>query len=696
LIRFAKSPPKNTKPPVPPKTVVRYPIELEPGMVVLTKGPDGEIRETVIQNKPTNGPATPAGKIPVSMLGIRVGEKEIRPIRVDSQLKTDVLVGPDGKTPLKRPIVTPSVATPKKPKPAPKKPIFNKQRINQLKRQFKDDGKDIAPAAKSPEAMREKSIQNRIDEETGELLYVADKKGKPRTINSPNAIVDAIFEENPNAKINADDGIVIERSTFTDTDGTQYRYEVVIERTKGNQFMERYVFSDPKTKEVLFDFYNHDYKDSFAAFYGKGNGVVVTRDFFLGRTVPGKKGVDASGVPRDTELRSYFGPNKTIKNRIKFLEKKYGAGRVPRIISPEKNATRFTDGHERLLNMSDTRTGKDGQNSTLATVARGFVADIYEAIETRDLALIQEAYKQALGRLPDNDKSSKLLLDTIKAGITERFKGTKDYAAYVQIPNQLAALFVQSDLDIRDLAQIPFVSQDGVTPVKIGSYVQFFNNEDGISVGRVTRLIDGSGKNGNYKDTVAIQFADQVVPNLQTRNMQIIPEDDLDLTVFDNDDLLTNYIGQLQGEEMVRVRLGNPPPPPAGNSGATPPPPPPPAAKALPKPKITYADSANRETDSADSEPDDILDSGDAGSPYLGSDGTDGTDGASETETSTLVENLDAGDSIYDPEDGSLLGEVLVVELVSRDPDEYDITYESPEGEEFLITLKAGELNGPK
>jgi hypothetical protein len=632
-------------------------------MVVRDKGAN-----FIVQDKPKQVGTTKDGLVKLTGFNVvEEGKKDVRFVRVIGSEPVDVLVGPDNKTPIKRDVVSPEVAKPSTPttptKPTtPKPPTTRKARISQLLKKYKDDGKDIAPAAKSREALFNKVIRNEIDPETGELLFIKGRNGQPRPVNAVNAIEDAIFEETPGAKILPDGAIVVERGKFTDTDGKEYAYEIRVQRTKGNQFLERYVFSDPKTKEVLFDFYSHDSKETFNALYGKANGLVVTRDLLLGRRIPGKKGLDADGVPNETSLRSNFGANKTLANRVKWMLRPTGAG-IPRIITPEANRRRFLDGNGIIYNKADTRTGKDGKNSTLGTVAKGYVADIYELVVNKDIELIKETFKQAMGRLPDTDEDITALVKTFQEGIRERFAGTPDYASIVQLPRLLAAELLRDGADIRDDSKVPYVSQDGVSQLVPGSYVQFFNNEDGISVGRVVRLIAGSGKGGNYKDTVAVKFADRTVANLQTRNMKPLTDEELDLTVVDNDNLLTPYVPQLEGEEMREVRLG-----------------------------VDYRDDLARKEDSPDDGPDDILDSEDAGAPYLGS---DGTDGGSNPPAGKLVEELDAGDPVYDT-DGTLLGEVLVVELVSRDPDEYDITYESPEGEEFLVTLKAGELNGPK
>jgi transcriptional regulator of met regulon len=663
LIKFAKSPPKD---PDTPTTKKRFPIELEPGMVVRQQGTN-----LIVQDTPKRAGSTKDGRNVTTFNYTVEGNKNVQVARVDGSIPLDVVVGSDGRTPIKRDVVSPEVAkpatpeTPSKPN-TPKKPTPRKSRINELSKKFKDDGKDIAPAKKSREELYDKVIANEIDPETGELLLVPDINGKPRPINSPNAIEDAIFEETPGAKIRPDGAIVVERSTFVDTDGQKYKYEIRVERTIGNQFMERYVFSNPETGEVVHDFYNNDYKDSFSSLYGKANGLVVTRDYFLGRTVPGKKGVDASGVPNDKEKRSYFGPTKTIANRIKYLKKIDGANRMPRINTPTENMRKFLDGYGRLVNKSDSPTGEG--TSTLGTIARGYVADIYEIVAGGDSELIAEAFKQAMGRMPNNPEATTALLSEFREGLRKRFAGTPAYKSIIQLPKQLAMKLVDEDLDLNDPLKIPFVSQDGVSILAPGRYVKFFNNENGFSIGRVTRLVAGSGKNGNYKDTVVVQFADKSVPNLQTRNMSPLTDDELDLTVINNDNLLTPYVPQLEGEEMRQVRLG-----------------------------IDYRDALNRKEDSPDDGPDDILDSGDAGAPYLGSDGQDGEDSSGDG-GGIPVEELTPGDSLYSS-DGEFLGTVVdVQEVPSADGGApgYAVTYLTPEGEEDVDVLDAGEVRSPK
>jgi hypothetical protein len=559
---------------------------------------------------------------------------------------------PEKPTATRKPVTPTPAPTSKTPSGKPK-PVRTKAiSPANLPANRKDDGKDIAPTKASVEELREKKIDNVIDEETGKLILVINEKtGKPTKLQDRNAIANALLEVNPKAKVKENGTVVMERGKFTDTDGTEYAYEVGVQRTIGNQFMERYTFSDPETGEVVHDYYNYDYKDTFAALFGKANGLTRTRDFFLGRAVPGKKGVDADGIPLETELRSYFGPDKTIENRIKFLQKKYGAGSTQRIISPEDNNRRFLDGHGRLINQAD------------GTVAKSFVDDIYESIASNDLDIILDKFVQAMGRMPDTQEAKDALVLEFARGLRERYAGKPEYAQLKHLPKRLNSALLMQDLDIRDIDRIPFVSQDGVSLIVPGTRVEFFNNEGASGIGTVVRLIPGSGKNGGYKDTAVVQFKDKTINNLQTRNMK-----PLDAT--DPGSAPTNYVPKLTGDELRNKRI---------ESGEL---------------RVDYNERFLRKADDADysTEADTQVD--DAGAPYLGESGVSGD----APEGGFAAEDLLAGDPLYDT-DGELLGNVLAVEQVpSADggPDGYAVTYETPSGEEEIVVLDAGEVRGPK
>lgn len=528
----------------------------------------------------------------------------------------------------------------------------------------KDDGGDVAPVDKPVEELRNKKINNIVDQFGKLVKIIKEKVGKDgevvqteKPMEDPNAIIDALLEENPNAKIKEDGSIVMERGKFTDGDGKEYGYEVSVQRTVGNQFVERYMITAPESGETLYDFYNADYKDSFTGLYGKTNGLTVTRDYLLGRDVPGNKGVDEDGVPIDRELRSYFGPNKTIENRLKYLRKTKNMNNW-RLLTLDENIERFLAGRSRELNKSDV--AGDRYRSQFGNVRRSFIASIFEAIDLEDNELVQERLVQTLGRLPDNPASVQVLLDALRRQITQRYKGTPRYRELLHLPGSLERWLIAEDKDLRDIAKIPFVSEDGVSVIRPGMKVRFISNEGDMAVGTVVKLNAGSGAIGGYKDTARVKFGNKTVDNLQTRNM-LIQEDDAEAT---------EYKPWVRNEEKLRRR--------AAELG------------------IDFEEYMRRREDNPDYDPEGDEYAGiDAGSPYLGEEGQEGDQ--PETPRAS-VETLEPGDAFYD-EEGQYAGTVIdVVEVPATDGSgtAIAVTYLTADGEEVVEIVERGEGRGPK
>jgi len=507
----------------------------------------------------------------------------VRIRKAEDAPKKPVTDKPDKPEGTRKPTPKKTDPAPKKTDPAPEKtkPVPKKapKAENVAKKNRKDDGKPIKPSSKSREELYEKKINNLVDED-GKLLKVTKDNGKEVVIEDPNAIVNALLEENPNAKIKENGAIVLERGSFTDTDGKKYNYEVAVERTVGNQFMERYTISDPKTGEALYDFYNADYKDSFRGLYGKTSGLTKTRDYLLGKDAPGG-GLDEDGIPAGKnrkELSTYFGPDKTIENRLKYLRK----GKDPknwRLLTIDENFDKFLEGRDRELNKSDQADGKN-YKSQFGNVKRSFIGSIYEAIELDDRELLKERLVQALGRTPDNEESINKIIDRMKAGIDERYKGTPRHKQLAFLPLQMQKFLEDEQADLRARSNVPFISEDGVTPVVPGDRVRFINNEGDMVVGEVVKLNAGSGVNGGYKDTARVKFGDQIVDNLQTRNM------------LHTDEEVTEYAQWVRGDEKLKRR--------AEELG------------------IDFEEYKRRKEDNPDFSPDDPEESiSDAGAPYI-------------------------------------------------------------------------------
>lgn len=536
-------------------------------------------------------------------------------------------------------------ATARKPKKAEKA-----EKVNLPNR--KDDGKDIAPSKKSNDELREKKIDNLVDEE-GRLLKVLNDKGNSVVIEDPNAIVNGLLEENPNAKIKEDGTVVVERGNFTDTDGKKYNYEIGVQRTVGNQFMERYTIKDADTGNVAYDFYNADYKDSFGGLYGKTSGLRVTRDYLLGNAVPGKKGTNEDGVPLDKELSNYFGPGKNIDQRLKYLRKTKDVNNW-RLVTPEENIQKYLTGRARELNKSDKENGN--YKSQFGNVRRSFVASTWEGIDLRDNELVKERLVQLLGRLPNTPESVDKLIETFKQGINDRYKGTDREKELQTLPVNMKKFLEDASFDLRVRDEVPFVSEDGVSTVKVGDRVRFINNEGDMVVGEVVKLNAGSGKNGGFKDTARVRFGNETVDNLQTRNM------------LHSDEEVTDYAPWVRNDEKLRRR--------AEELG------------------IDFEEYKRRKEDNPEFDPGDKEHApSDAGDPYLGEQGE-----AAAPTAGGVAEDLRPGDALYSA-DGEYIGTIIgIQEVPAADGGEPGVAvrYLDVDGAEKVEVLDRGEFRGPK
>ena len=608
--------------------------------------------------KPTAQPATPTPATPA---------KPAKPAKPAAQPTT-----PTPATP------TPTPATPagkggkKKGKSAP---VVTPPPMQAVKRpNRKDKGQMVSPSPKSVEELRNKKIRNAINED-GTLAYIEDDNGNFRTFEDPNAIIDALLEENPNAVIKDDGSVVVERAKFTDNDGKEYIYEVSVQQTWNNQFMERYLFKDAKTGEVTHDLYNYDYKDSFYGLYGVASGLTKTRDMLLGRAIPGKKGVDADGVPLgSTELPNYFGPTKNLDQRLKYFRKTSDIHSW-KVITMEENVAKWILGRKRALNKSDStgrKTGKNYKNQYL-NVRRSFVASLYEAVDLRDPELFKERLVQLMGRTPNTPEMVDLITKTLRKGITERYKGTAREKELQTLPLYAKYILTNAQFDLRNRSQVPFMSEDGITPVVKGDIVRFVSNEGDYAIGEVIKLNAQSGGKGGYKDTAKVRFADgTIVDNLQTRNMLHTEEE------------LTDYTPWVKEEEKIRRRLSQ-----VG---------------------LTWEEYMLRRQENPDYDPekrDKEYAPFDAGSPYLGASGTEGdvepeiAEEEVEPEAPSnqkKAEDLVAGDAMYN-KDGEYIGTVIeTVSVPSEDGGEPGIAvrYLTIDGQEEVEVLDSGESRGPK
>ena len=147
-----------------------------------------------------------------------------------------------------------------------------------------------------------------------------------------------------------------------------------------------------------------------------------------------------------------------------------------------------------------------------------------------------------MGRTPDNEESINKIIDRLKSGIDEKYKGTPRHRELAFLPLQMQKFLQDEQADIMARSNVPFISEDGVTPVVPGDRVRFINNEGDMVVGEVVKLNAGSGKNGGYKDTARVRFGNKIVDNLQTRNM------------LHSDEEVTDYQPWVRNDEKIRRR----------------------------------------------------------------------------------------------------------------------------------------------
>jgi hypothetical protein len=444
------------------------------------------------------------------------------------------------------PKAAPTIVAPKKAPAAPKPlPDVSRKSASEiaLAKKRMDDGSDIAlnTDGKSEADFRNMKLDPLMDE-NGKPLR--DPNNPKKIVQDPNAIVNALLENFPDAKVQGDnDRIILERRDYTDVDGKEYKFELGLSRTYGNQFIQHYKFTDKNTGEVR-EFQTADYKDSFAGIFGKTNGVLRMRDQLIGEGIPGNK--------LTRELATYFGPNKNLDSRLKYFRKGsdlYGY----RVVTPQENIQKFLDGTDVKHNMSMAQTGigPDGEpRYQFGNVIRGQVTPFWKSIENKDWPGMKFRITQLLGRMPDNAESRKLLIDTLRDQAVSHFKGVNKAKSYHTYANLLDKYLDSNKVDLRDIYRTPYTMGDGNTVAKVGDKVFYFPNHDEYSVGTIVGFHATNGKNGGYHDSVSIQFADgTVVTNLQTRNSFPAGPD----SEFGDADL-TNYTKNVKLDKKLALR----------------------------------------------------------------------------------------------------------------------------------------------
>jgi hypothetical protein len=588
-------------------------------------------------------------------------------------------------TPAKPADVTPTPATPAAPKvtktakatvPTISKPA--KAKDNAIKTALaagrEDKGQDIAPNMTPLDEMRNTQITPLFDE-NGKPLHLAKtdpNTGKLQVAEDPNSIINALLEKNPQAVVGKDGAIILERGTFTDTDGTDRKYEVAVLKTHDNKFQERYTFTDPATGESQ-AYYHYDYKDSFSAIYGDKNGVYVFRDQLLGRAMPGdpNKGL--------VEKNKWFGPKSSLERRIRYFRNKSAAGKNDfsdedltktafKLHTPEESIRRFLEGQPRELNLANN-------DKTYGSVLKKFYQNFWEVLDqdsSSDNPQIVDTFVQLLGHMPDNEESRNLLVSTLRAEISKRYNGTPRGKNLATFANNMEKVIMSDGFDIRDITRRPWASRDGRTIVEKGDKIRYFNNEGETSIGTVLSL---NPSQAGYDDTVRVRFANGVTANiLAAKYMDRLTGTD----EFDTAD--SKYTPSLQGEEMLKAR------------GLAP------LKKAL-----DFGDLDRKRSDAVDNSqnPNDIVPVDTVSAiPYLGDSGVAGDkqDSKDAGLPDGNVTQLDTGSAWYSA-DGTYLGSVVEtadVDATDGGAPGIGVFYMDENGDEHLEVVERSENRSPK
>jgi hypothetical protein len=550
-----------------------------------------------------------------------------------------------------------------KPAAKPKTPASKPKELPTIPKGREDDGSDIAPNTTPLEQMQNVPIEQLVDQDTGRPVFGAGRK----KIEDPNAIYNALLENNPQAKVDQAGNIILERGDFTDNDGKSYKYEVAVAKTHGNQYIERYKFTDSNGEAQTF--YHFDYKDSFAGIYGDKNGVYVFRDHIFGKTMPGKQ-------PPTRDTLNYFGSDKTLADRIRYFRGKKSAGSEVtlddlnktsfKLLTPEEVVKKYLEGRAEKYNKSGQARG---------TKLQSFVGSAWEAIQQDDFVTFEARMVQLLGRLPDTEESRNLLINTLRDGIKSRFNGTPLGRKVAPLANNLERKILSESFDLRDIARRPFASKDGKTIVQKGDKIRYWNNVGEWSIGTVIGLREPN-KDG-YDDAVYVRFGDNQIGLLRSNRMDVLGDDlDNDLNLHDKDSEPTDYKRNVQGQELRDLR---------GFS-------------------FDFGDEARQEDENQDLEDDQVGSTSDqdAAAPYLGNQGVSGQERAEEVapdaEAPGNIQDFEAGD-VWPDEDGDRLGTFVEAQIVTDPEDGTDawaVVWLDDQGDEQLELVPIGTSRVPK
>lgn len=474
----------------------------------------------------------------------------------------------------------------------------------------KDDGELIErPEGMSDEVARTNKgdFQAALDED-GKPLEIFDKDGKAVLAQDGDEVLAEILDKVPNAKVNDKGEIVIERSKFTDPDGTEYTLTSKITRTNGGSFMLGFEIDMPDGSKK--ELWHYDVRDSYEAIFGKKNGIFALTDQLAGRVNPKESKLD---------LQTYFEPG-TLAKRLDFLsaekmrtvtrnklvqklEKAKGLPDTNRKKQAEiaraeyhlrKFDTEFNGDADLYTEWAKSQTARfmtleqwmDRQTSgnavkfnysegQLANVLRSSTDSIYESLvegKSDDVAFRLQALANNLPSWARNEQTAQLLLDKIRQNYKKRYPKENSRVLAALTTNAWKSLW---DSNEDTFFEKPHVSYDGKV-LKEGDIVEFLNNDDKVSIGRVRKILQTETATPNadgkydYKDYVTVEYLDNkgniTSEAIETRSRSLVFVAEGTGTDADKD-AMTTYTPWIKGDEKVLKRLGEAKKPPINSDG---------------------------------------------------------------------------------------------------------------------------------
>jgi len=463
----------------------------------------------------------------------------------------------------------------------------------------KDNGKAIErPEGMSDEVARgSKSGFSAELDENGKPLAIFDKDGKSVLAQDGDEILAEILDKVPDAKVNDKGEIVIERSKFTDPDGTEYGLTSKITRTNGGAFMLGFEIDMPDGSKK--ELWHYDVRDSYEAIFGKKNGIFALTDQLAGRVNPkeGKLDLQTYFEPGTLAKRlDFFSAEKmrtvTRDSLVKKLEKAKGLPDTNRkkqaeIARAEYHLRKFDtefngdpnlytewakSQNARFMTLEQWMDRQTSGNAVkfnysegqLANVLRSSTDSIYESLvegKADDVAFRLQALANNLPSWARNEETAQSLVNKIRENYKKRYPDENARVLGALTTNAWKALW-DSNEDI--MFEKPHVSYDGKV-LKEGDIVEFLNNDDKVSIGRVRKILQTETATPNedgkydYKDYVTVEYLDNkgniTSEAVETRSRSLVFVAEGTGTDADKD-AMTTYTPWIKGDEKVVKRLG--------------------------------------------------------------------------------------------------------------------------------------------